>query len=420
VSTWTAPITWVNGAVTAATMNAEIRDHANFLKGSLDLITASTTADTGVTTYIDIRRTTNTDPAFRSGVSGAANPELQIDRNGRHQWGPGGASALDLFLERSSGTVLRLTGTLDPQFRVQLGGVPAPEANVFQGTVSGDTLGRVRMSIRTDGFGSFAISNGTTDYAKFYVDTAGNAYVGSVNVPTWLVGANGINFSDAFAGTARISIDNYGSTTTRMYFAGDVASALSRTATGRLAAAGRLAAVDGLATKVKAGTIGDGDFTATAESGLFAVDTTDDRFYVRSGSTWRYIDMIGSTTEVGPFTYTNLAASGTAVLADLPSAIAAARIKLPWGGSIVGMSVRGSANTTAGTAAFKPDISGSAGTLTITLPTDDAIAFAKSQAAGVDTFTTGNTIGVQVTTNGAFTPVTTEFAVWLYVVWARS
>lgn len=27
MSTWTTPITWASGAVTAATMNAEVRDH---------------------------------------------------------------------------------------------------------------------------------------------------------------------------------------------------------------------------------------------------------------------------------------------------------------------------------------------------------------------------------------------------------
>ena len=36
MSTWTSPITWVNGAVTASQMNAEIRDHFNYVKAALD------------------------------------------------------------------------------------------------------------------------------------------------------------------------------------------------------------------------------------------------------------------------------------------------------------------------------------------------------------------------------------------------
>jgi hypothetical protein len=50
-------------------------------------------------------------------------------------------------------------------------------------------------------------------------------------------------------------------------------------------------AVDGLRTKVKAGIPADGDFTVVG-SGLIAVDSTNNRLYVRVGATWMYVALI--------------------------------------------------------------------------------------------------------------------------------
>lgn len=425
MSTWVAPITWTNGAVTAATMNAEVRDHANFLKGALDLITASTTADTGTVTYIDVRRTNSTDPAFRSGVSGAANPEFQVNRNGKHSWGAGGGSAVDISLDRVSSSVLRLTSSVDPQHRVELAAVPGAEAFGVQQQVAGDTIGRARMSIRTDGYGSFSISDGTTSIARMMADALGNSYFGSTNTVAWFVGANGINFHDSFgSGTARMTIDSFGAATTRLYFNADVRAGFQRTASARVTALGRLAAVDGFADLTKAGTPGDGDYTATAETGLMTVDTTNHLAYWRVGTTWRAADLDGGITLVGPFVWTNLAASqsslkgGWGVLGDLGAGTPA--VPQPFSGHIVGISVRGSANITTGgasAAVFKAQVAGSDVTMSVTLDsTTNTLVNQATQAIGIDTFTAGQSIGMSVTTSGTFAPTTTEYSGQVFVV----
>ena len=69
MSTWTTPITFTASTLTAAQMNAEVRDHLNFVKGALDLLTNSTTADTGVTMSIQVHRTTVTDACVGSFVT---------------------------------------------------------------------------------------------------------------------------------------------------------------------------------------------------------------------------------------------------------------------------------------------------------------------------------------------------------------
>jgi len=48
------------------------------------------------------------------------------------------------------------------------------------------------------------------------------------------------------------------------------------------------ASADGVATLVKAGAVGDGDFTATAINGLMGVDSSNGRFYFRYGAAWHY------------------------------------------------------------------------------------------------------------------------------------
>ena len=45
---------------------------------------------------------------------------------------------------------------------------------------------------------------------------------------------------------------------------------------------------DGLATKVVAGAIGDGNFTATAVNGVIGIDSTNGRIYYRYGAAWHY------------------------------------------------------------------------------------------------------------------------------------
>lgn len=102
MSTWTAPITWANGAVTAASMNAEIRDHLNFLKGWADLITDSTTADTGTVTLLHIVRPSSAGVAFSTRISGDTQDRLQIRADGSIYVGSGADAIGDDRLYRSA------------------------------------------------------------------------------------------------------------------------------------------------------------------------------------------------------------------------------------------------------------------------------------------------------------------------------
>lgn len=92
MSVWTTPATWSNGAVTAATMNTEVRDHFNWLKNALDLITNSTSADTGTATGLFITRTTATDEGFATKVTGDADWRVKIRAGGGYQLGDGTAA----------------------------------------------------------------------------------------------------------------------------------------------------------------------------------------------------------------------------------------------------------------------------------------------------------------------------------------
>jgi hypothetical protein len=92
MAAWTTPITWVNGAVTAATMNTEVRDHFNWLKNALDLITNSTAADTGTATQLRIVRTNGTDAALAVTISGNPEDTTRIRAGGGIQMGDGSAA----------------------------------------------------------------------------------------------------------------------------------------------------------------------------------------------------------------------------------------------------------------------------------------------------------------------------------------
>jgi len=68
---------------------------------------------------------------------------------------------------------------------------------------------------------------------------------------------------------------------------------ISNSPSYKLDVSGIIRSTAGLSTFVKAGTISDTDFTETALDGLMAVDSTDNRLYVRSGGIWKYIAFTG-------------------------------------------------------------------------------------------------------------------------------
>lgn len=425
MSTWTTPATWSNGAVTAATMNVEIRDHLNFLKGALDLLTASTSADTGTTMYLDVRRTNATDPALRGGVSGAANPEFQIDRNGRLWWGAGGGSAVDVSLRRGSSTQLLLTGTADPKLEVQLSALGGATTSFMVGSVSGDSVGRMSVRVRSDGGGILEFGDGTSAKGSLYWDVGNTQVVLSMNATgaTRVVSpaAYGFGVSSAPASGAYFATSDPG-TGGQIQLSGDSGATLRRNTTGRLETVGRLGTVDGLALKVKSGAVSDGDFSYSAESGLIALDTGG-FLYVREGSTWRFIETRGMMMLVGPFTWANLAASSTDLAGDIGGlgGGTGARYVSPYAGDIVGFSARGSTTCSAGTATFRGIIisTNTTGSVVINSTTDTQYVYGV-QATGIDVVAAGDRLGMGVTTTAGFTPTgSTEYAAWLHLLVRR-
>jgi hypothetical protein len=111
MSTWTAPITFVaSNALTAAQLNTEVRDHALFLKGVLDLLTNTTTADTGNTMSMGVRVAAASSGAYFAFVTTDSVGRWAVTGDGRQQWGDGTA-ARDVELRRSAANTLQLDAT---------------------------------------------------------------------------------------------------------------------------------------------------------------------------------------------------------------------------------------------------------------------------------------------------------------------
>jgi len=229
MTTWTAPITFTSTTLTAAQMNTEVRDHLNFLKGALDLITSSTTADTGSATNLVIYRAASTDPTFQSGVAGDASSRQAVFASGETQWG-GGAGAKDVRLYRNGISSLIADANGAAATMVLTVQASAAQHALLDMSIVGDAGPRTRL---------------------------------------WGSQANGgmIEFGSG-GGAADVTLYRYAANT--------------------LKTDDHLVCVDGIQTRVKAGVPADGDFTATVASGTIAVDSTNSRIYIRVGTTWKY------------------------------------------------------------------------------------------------------------------------------------
>lgn len=425
MSTWTAPITWTNGAVTAGTMNTEVRDHLSFLKGALDLLTASTTADTGTATYIDVRRTNSTDQAFRSGVSGAANPEFQIDRNGKMGWGAGGGSGLDTFLARAAANVLELTG--DSLFRVlRTGGSPV----YFDGRQSGDASRRVTFTTHSSGGGEMQMGDGTTSsLARLYYDsgtseTVWSSLIASGDMRVHIDTAQSFVFATSTtAATNFFSIFNSAGAGTAIlrWLNGTTVDATLNPSSGYMTSSLPVYSGEGLRVKTKAGALSDVDYGIAGgpQSGHSGLDTSNSRLYMRSGSTWRFAEM-GARNVIGPWTFDNVTASQTNTemgIGGIASAGSTARVSFDYDGLIVGMSVRGSANLSGGNITFKPTIAGSTtATANITVSSGSASGRTSVAPSAGAAFSAGNALGVAITTDASYAPTTVDWVAFLYVL----
>lgn len=147
MATWVAPATATGGstALTASFFNAEVRDHALWLKGFADLISANTAADSGAATYLSITRATDV-VAFQSRISGDSDNRLRISAGGVVTFG-NGSGANDVSMSRSSAGRVLLSGT-NAQLLVEqnAGGT---DRNQLATWLSGDTQPRVALGMNS-------------------------------------------------------------------------------------------------------------------------------------------------------------------------------------------------------------------------------------------------------------------------------
>lgn len=83
-------------------------------------------------------------------------------------------------------------------------------------------------------------------------------------------------------------------------------------------------------------------------------------------------------------------------------------------GSVVGLSTRLTEAVTAGTATVRVTVNGVAGTLNVVHTSVlNASGGQSTQQAGIDRFVAGDLIGLSITTNAGFLPITTDLEAWL-------
>lgn len=150
MTTWVAPATAVNGGLTAAQLNAT-RDNLTFLKGALDIISGSTSADTGNTMLLDITRASASDTSFKTHVAADGYNRFVIAANGDMTWGSGAATG-DTTLKRSTVGTLRTDGILSLYNTYT--------SNTLTSTQAGD--GNMRFAMLGDG--TMRWGDGTSAY----------------------------------------------------------------------------------------------------------------------------------------------------------------------------------------------------------------------------------------------------------------
>lgn len=108
-------------------------------------------------------------------------------------------------------------------------------------------------------------------------------------------------------------------------------------------------------------------------------------------------------------------AAQSAVALNIPGPAVVTEIEMPWDGSIVGISVLTNDSRTADTLTVDATINGSVSGLQAVLDGSNADHHSAIQAIDIDTFSTGDRIGCKITTGGAWTPITADIIVVVYV-----
>lgn len=436
MSSWTTPITWVNGSVTAAQMNAEIKDHLNHLKGGLDLLTNSTFKDTedAAGPYLMVSRSQATYPAFRARYTSFTYPSFTIQAGGDLYWSFGGSAPTGTIrLTQESSSQLQFTGG---SVWVQREGV---NTVLFAGNVSGDALTtpRARVMVRTEGGGQFDVGDGTTaSLGKFYYDGTntqvvidGSAAAGSpaYGVDLYLIATSGKAIAMGRGVSTAPDIKFWPMATDPQIDLGST-SIYHDTSSGNLVlnTYGQVFANGGIATLYLGQTVQDGDFGQAPLTGTIIVDTAKRMLAVKTAaSTWQAADLYGHLACIGPYEVNNPAANSTGDADSVDSWGGLARFSMPFNGHVVAISVRGSGSVTTANSqiAFRANYAGIAIGPTVTLAPSgaDGTLYASTwqDPSGSNAFDNGSTIGVTWTTDTDWTQTTLDFIVYVWVLQRR-
>lgn len=297
MSTWTTPITWTNGAVTASQMNG-LRDNLAFLKGFADLITNSTTADTGTATQLRISRTLSTETAFDANVSGDTVGRLAVLASGAVQWSTGAATADTRITRNAAGELQFDTNGTGNTAALRVFSTSGQRSSVSIG-VAGDTL--ARSALFGDGTLQgleFGTGSSTRDVRFRRNGAAGDVMLDSNGVAADLT----LRLQSSAGGRSGLAVSVANDVASRTVVYGDAtmaglefgSGATTRDVNLYRSAANYLTSDDKLRpasfrAQLKAGTPVDGDVVGGAESGDMILDTTNSRIYFRVGTTWKSV-----------------------------------------------------------------------------------------------------------------------------------
>jgi len=81
-------------------------------------------------------------------------------------------------------------------------------------------------------------------------------------------------------------------------------------------------------------------------------------------------------------------------------------------GSVTGLNIRLTANLSGGTAIATVTVNGTPGTLSVVLTSGNSSG-RSTQAIGIDLFNPGDTLGISLTTDGSYAPVTLDAEAWM-------
>lgn len=116
-------------------------------------------------------------------------------------------------------------------------------------------------------------------------------------------------------------------------------------------------------------------------------------------------------SDLGYWFQDNAAADQSAVALNLDGGTSRSALPMLRAGSVTGVVVRSNEARTAGTLTVEVTKNGTGTGLTAVLNGTNTTVKATTQAAGTDTFVAGDTIGVTVTTDSAWLPVTADITV---------